>query len=228
MNKIVANNIFKDYVTDNLIVPVLKDISLSIKEGDFCAITGPSGSGKSTLLYVLSGLEPVTKGDVVLSNTNLSIASKDQRINLRKHEIGFIFQFYNLIPNLTVYENVMLSMVLAKKPTPARVKEVLQSVSMLDYIHYFPHQLSGGMQQRVAIARSLVNSPKILFADEPTGNLDSENGHEIMKIFQRLNREHNITIVLVTHSLDNLVYCNRMIQLSDGKVIKDEKLPILS
>lgn len=196
---------------------VLKDINISINKGDFTAVVGPSGSGKTTLLYCLSSLENITSGKVMFMGKNISEYNDDELSNLRKYDVGFVFQFYNLIPNLTVYENVLLPKVIANT-NEDNIDSVLDLVGMLEYKNYYPNQLSGGMQQRVAVARALINNPKIIFADEPTGNLDQKNGIEIMKIFEKLNKEKDITVVLVTHNEDYLSFCNKRINLVDGKV----------
>ncbi|MDD3841972.1 MAG: ABC transporter ATP-binding protein [Candidatus Izemoplasmatales bacterium] len=221
---IECRNMNKSYQNGQIETPVLKDINLVVNDNDFLGITGPSGSGKTTLLYVLSGLEKPSDGEVILLNQNVAQYNNQQMSNIRKNQIGFIFQFYNLIPNLTVRENVMLALVIAKGKDDSRVDQLLTMVGMADYQNRYPNELSGGMQQRVAIARSLVNDPKIIFADEPTGNLDTINGNEIMNLLHRLHDEHKKTIVLVTHSDDYIKYCSRFIKLVDGKIVKDEVL----
>lgn len=221
---IECRNMNKSYQNGQIETPVLKDINLVVNDNDFLGITGPSGSGKTTLLYVLSGLEKPSDGEVILLNQNVAQYNNQQISNIRKNQIGFIFQFYNLIPNLTVRENVMLALVIAKGKDDSRVDQLLTMVGMADYQNRYPNELSGGMQQRVAIARCLVNDPKIIFADEPTGNLDTINGNEIMNLLHRLHDEHKKTIVLVTHSDDYIKYCSRFIKLVDGKIVKDEVL----
>ncbi|MFA5381063.1 MAG: ABC transporter ATP-binding protein [Candidatus Izemoplasmatales bacterium] len=221
---IECRNMNKSYQNGQIETPVLKDINLVVNDNDFLGITGPSGSGKTTLLYVLSGLEKPSDGEVILLNQNVAQYNNQQMSNIRKNQIGFIFQFYNLIPNLTVRENVMLALVIAKGKDDSRVDQLLTMVGMADYQNRYPNELSGGMQQRVAIARCLVNDPKIIFADEPTGNLDTINGNEIMNLLHRLHDEHKKTIVLVTHSDDYIKYCSRFIKLVDGKIVKDEVL----
>ncbi|MFA5697107.1 MAG: ABC transporter ATP-binding protein [Candidatus Izemoplasmatales bacterium] len=223
---IECRNMNKSYQNGQIETPVLKDINLVVNDNDFLGITGPSGSGKTTLLYVLSGLEKPSDGEVILLNQNVAQYNNQQISNIRKNQIGFIFQFYNLIPNLTVRENVMLALVIAKGKDDSRVDQLLTMVGMADYQNRYPNELSGGMQQRVAIARSLVNDPKIIFADEPTGNLDTINGNEIMNLLHRLHDEHKKTIVLVTHSDDYIKYCSRFIKLVDGKIVKDEVLSV--
>ncbi|MCK7479233.1 MAG: ABC transporter ATP-binding protein [Candidatus Moduliflexus flocculans] len=224
MDRIVAVGVVKNYESGKVTVNVLKQIDLVIDSDDFVGITGASGSGKTTLLYVLSGLELPTAGTVALLGKATGDYNDRELASLRQRKIGFIFQFYNLIPNLTVRENVELAAVLAKNRAPNRIDEVLAMVGMLDKKDAFPNELSGGMQQRVAIARALVNDPEVIFADEPTGNLDSVNAAEIMGILRDLNRMHKKTIVLVTHGEEFLRYCNRNVRLADGKVVKDVRL----
>ncbi len=207
-------------VFDNKIVKqeVLKGLNISISKGDFAGIVGPSGSGKTTLLYCLSSLEDITSGNVYINEKDISKYSIREVEDLRKHEIGFVFQFFNLIPNLTVYENILLARVIANNDD-SYIDEILEKVSMKEYKEYYPNQLSGGMQQRVAIARALVNKPNIIFADEPTGNLDQENGKQIMDLLKKLNQKEGITVLLVTHNEDYLSYCNRVFRLIDGKIV---------
>lgn len=226
MNLIKTINICKEYKNQQVETRVLNNISLSIHQGDFCGIVGPSGSGKTTLLYVLSGLEKVTKGNVELFNRDINSYSEKEIQDIRKTKIGFVFQFYNLLPNLTVYENILLARIIAKKEDNESIDKILELVEMAKYKDLYPNQLSGGMQQRVAIARAIINQPTIIFADEPTGNLDQKSGIEIMKLLHNLNIENHITIVMVTHNEDNLSFCNRKIQLLDGVVEADEFLSI--
>jgi len=208
----------KTFFNDTLEQVVLKGIDIDINEGDFAGIVGPSGSGKTTLLYCLSSLESITDGSVYVLDKDIAKYTERDISKLRQTEIGFVFQFYNLVPNLTVYENVLLARIIADKDE-SYVDDVLAMVSMKEFKNYYPNQLSGGMQQRVAIARALVNQPKIIFADEPTGNLDQKIGKEIMDLLAKLNRQEHVTIVLVTHNEDYLSYCNRVFRLLDGKIV---------
>lgn len=226
MKIISCVHLHKNYVNPKVTTFVLKDINLDILSGDFCGITGPSGSGKTTLLYTMSGLEKPTSGEVFLFEKEIAEYDPKQMAALRKTKIGFVFQFYNLIPNLNAYENVKLAQIIAGKNDDQEVDRILGLVGMKEFKEYFPNELSGGMQQRIAIARSLINDPEIIFADEPTGNLDQKNGQEIMGILKMLNLDQNKTIVLVTHSEDNLKYCTRHVKLTDGKIIRDEKFPV--
>lgn len=226
MSEIKARQIYKDYINQQVETKVLKGIDVNIEQGEFCAIIGPSGSGKSTLLYVLSGLEQPTSGEVELFGLNIKAFSEKEIQKLRRKDLGFVFQFYNLIPNLTVYENVILPMIIDKSANDESVDEVLKTVGMLDFKNYYPNQLSGGMQQKVAIARALINKPKLIFADEPTGNLDNASGNEIMRLLKSLNEEQGITVVLVTHNLDHVKYCKRVLRLKDGKIENDEAVKV--
>jgi putative ABC transport system ATP-binding protein len=213
----------KIYKHEKLETEVLRGLDIEIKSEEFISIVGPSGSGKTTLLYVLSGLEPFDKGDVLMFNRSLADYTEAEKAKLRSLDIGFVFQFYNLIPNLTVYENMMLASVIGKHKTKSEILELLDVVGMKDYVNHHPSELSGGMQQRVAIARCLINDPKIIFADEPTGNLDIENGKKIMELFKKLNQSYHKTILMVTHNMDLTTYGTRTIHMVDGQVIKDEK-----
>jgi len=201
---------------------ILKDITMNVNEGDFLGIIGPSGSGKTTLLYCLSSLETIDSGEITLDSQNINNLSDNSVSELRQNHLGFIFQFYNLVPNLTAYENVLLANVIAGRNDENKINELLDLVGMSEYRDYYPNELSGGMQQRIAIARALVNNPRILFADEPTGNLDQKKGKEIMDLLEKLNKDSNLTIVLVTHNEDYLKYCNRTINLIDGEFIDNK------
>jgi len=201
---------------------VLKGVSLDINSGDFMAVVGQSGSGKSTLLYLLSGLEKPTNGEVLLEGKSI-LNLKDKEVSqLRLHKYGFVFQFYNLIENLTVAENIMYPLMMDKKikkeEAKKMVQEVAEKVNLADKLKKYPFQLSGGEQQRVSIARAIITSPSIIFADEPTGNLDSKMGLEVMDLLSSINKEYNTTIIMVTHndSLNN--YFNRIVTIKDGKI----------
>lgn len=219
-----AKNIKKDYQNHKLITPVIKGINLTINQQDFISIVGPSGSGKTTLLYLLSGLEKYTSGSINLFGRELSTYNEKEMAALRQTKIGFVFQFYNLIPNLNLYENVLLASILANNNNKEQVDKVLEMVDMLEYKNYYPNQISGGMQQRVAIARALVNNPDLIFADEPIGNLDYENGLQIMNILKKLNQEYHKTIILVTHNEDMIKYGSRFVRIIDGVITEDEKV----
>ncbi|MDD3113401.1 MAG: ABC transporter ATP-binding protein [Candidatus Izemoplasmatales bacterium] len=222
MTLIKAIHLSKDYQVQEVQTPALRDVNLSIEDGDFCGIIGPSGSGKSTLLYCLSGLEKPSSGQCLVMGKDLSEYKETEIADLRQSTIGFVFQFYNLVPNLTVFENMLFPQIVAHKIDEKRVEALLELVNMAKYRNYFPNQLSGGMQQRVAIARAIVNEPKIIFADEPTGNLDSKSGREVMELLSRLNLDLKITVILVTHNPDHLDYCSRKIELRDGSIVNDQ------
>lgn len=217
-----VSQINKYYVQGNQKYHILKNISLSLNKGDFLGIVGPSGSGKTTLLYCLSGLEDIESGSIIFNEKLIDYKDDQLLAQLRKHEFGFVFQFFNLIPNLTVYENILVAQVIANKHEDAKIMSLLEQVGIKAYKDYYPDQLSGGMQQRVAIARALVNDPKIIFADEPTGNLDQKNGKAIMDLLKDLCEEHQLTIILVTHNEDYLKYCTKTLTLIDGEMF-DEK-----
>lgn len=222
MALIIANDVTKVYKVGKLTNEVLKGITLAVDDGEFVSIVGPSGSGKTTLLYVLGGLEDYTSGSVLLFNRELKNYQSHEKAQIRAGEIGYVFQFYNLVPNLTVYENVLLAGVFANRSKKDDIINVLTQVGMSDYLSYYPHQISGGMQQRVAIARCLIKDPKIIFADEPIGNLDYKNGLAIMELFRELNQKYHKTIIMVTHNQQTTTYGTRTIHMLDGKVICDE------
>lgn len=222
MRVIETRDLFKHYYDNEITTEVLRGINLCIETGEFVSIVGPSGSGKTTLLYVLSGLEAKTKGSIKLFGKEIEEYSDKELSNHKQNKIGFIFQFYNLLPNLTVYDNILLAQVLANNQNNERIEELLHYVGLANYHDYYPNQLSGGMQQRVAIARALVNDPMVIFADEPTGNLDIKNSLAIMELFQKLNQELHKTIVLVTHNEDLIKYGTRYLRLVDGVIINDE------
>lgn len=222
MRVIETRDLFKHYYDNEITTEVLRGINLCIETGEFVSIVGPSGSGKTTLLYVLSGLEAKTKGSIKLFGKEIEEYSDKELSNHKQNKIGFIFQFYNLLPNLTVYDNILLAQVLANNQNNERIEELLHYVGLANYRDYYPNQLSGGMQQRVAIARALVNDPMVIFADEPTGNLDIKNSLAIMELFQKLNQELHKTIVLVTHNEDLIKYGTRYLRLVDGVIINDE------
>ena len=223
MKQIIVSGLKKDYLNGKIVHEVLKGIDFSIEQGEFVSICGPSGSGKTTLLYVLGGLEPHTGGSISMFGKELDTYTDSEKAKMRSQDIGYVFQFYNLIPNLTVYENILLSSVLGINKSKDEIFDVLESVRMKEYSSYYPSQLSGGMQQRVAIARCLINEPKIIFADEPIGSLDYKNGLAIMELFKELNQKYHKTILMVTHNEDTTVYGTRTLHMLDGKVIKDEK-----
>jgi putative ABC transport system ATP-binding protein len=217
-----ARQLSKEYQSGDHRLAVLRDVSFTIPDGAFVAVVGPSGSGKTTLLGLLAGLDVPTPGSVLLDGDDLTKLSEDRRAQLRGAKVGFVFQSFQLIPTLTALENVQVPLELrGDSGAPARARELLARVGLGDRAHHFPNQLSGGEQQRVAIARAFSNSPRLLFADEPTGNLDSETGARIVELLETLNRESGTTIVLVTHDLALARRAQRIIRLADGVVISD-------
>jgi len=218
---IEGQNIVKQYRVGTVDTPVLRNISLTIARGEFVSIMGPSGSGKSTLLYILSGLDTPTKGSVLLNGRDISGLDDAKKSIMRRRNIGFVFQFYNLIPNLNVEENIMLPILLDGKDMKEyrhKVNDILDIVGLSGHRRHTPRELSGGQQQRAAIARALINDPDIIFADEPTGNLDSKSGEEILSLLRSSNQEQGKTILMVTHSKDAAEYGNRRIYVRDGVV----------
>ena len=218
---ITTKRLCKTYSLGEVKVEVLKDINLVIKEGEFVSIMGPSGSGKSTLLYLLGGLDKPTSGSVRVKGKELSVLKDKEESILRRRDLGFVFQFYNLIPNLNVEENIMLPILLDGKRLKAhqeKLEKILETVGLTDRRHHTPRELSGGQQQRVAIARALVNEPDIILADEPIGNLDTKTGTDVMKLLQSINIKQRKTIVQVTHSKEAASYGQRIIHVRDGRV----------
>ena len=221
MNVIVAENVWKIYKMDSVEVSALRGISLKIKKGEFLVIMGPSGSGKSTLLHLIGCLDKPTKGEIYIDGIKVSKLNDNELAKIRMEKIGFVFQFFNLYPTLTALENVELPMIIAKKnkeERKERAKKLLELVGLKGFENHLPSQLSGGQRQRVAIARALANDPKILLCDEPTGNLDSKSGKEIMELLKKLNEEGK-TIVVVTHNPEFKKYADRVVYLKDGKII---------
>ena len=220
---IELKEITKTYFLEELSVPVLKGISLEIEQGDYVALMGASGSGKSTLMNILGCLDRPTSGDYLLEGEELGRASGDRRAMIRNRKIGFVFQSFNLLPRTSAIENVIMPLAytaggLSSSERRRRGMAALEQVGLAERAHHHPSQLSGGQQQRVAIARALVNRPPLLFADEPTGNLDSKTSVEVMQMFDALNAE-GITIILVTHSDEIANYAKRVIRVSDGLVV---------
>jgi len=222
---LVARGLTKSYNSGAQPLTVLLDVSFEVPQGAFVSIVGPSGSGKTTLLGLLAGLDTPTRGTVTLDNTDLGSLNEDQRAALRGAKVGFVFQSFQLIPTLTALENVQVPLELAglvpTREASARAKDLLTRVGLGDRTHHFPQQLSGGEQQRVALARAFVNQPRILFADEPTGNLDGATGERIVELLEELNRERGCTIVLVTHDAALAARTQRTIRLRDGVVVED-------
>ncbi|MEO7457850.1 MAG: ABC transporter ATP-binding protein [Gemmatimonadaceae bacterium] len=217
-----ARQLTKEYQSGDHRLSVLRDVSFTVPDGAFVAIVGPSGSGKTTLLGLLAGLDVATRGTVLLDGEDLSRLSEDRRAQLRGQKVGFVFQGFQLIPTLTALENVQVPLELrGDDGAPARARDLLGRVGLGDRVHHFPNQLSGGEQQRVAIARAFSNAPRLLFADEPTGNLDGNTGAHIVELLEALNREAGTTIILVTHDLTLAHRAQRIIRLADGAVVSD-------
>lgn len=221
-NILEVHNLSKVYTSGERELPVLVDINFELPKGQILAIVGPSGSGKTTLLGLCAGLDNVTSGTVQLCGHGLQGVTEDERAMIRNKHIGFIFQDFQLMPTLTALENVMIPLELqGAKHATQTATHLLQRVGLGDRMRHYPSQLSGGEQQRVSIARAFSNNPEILFADEPTGNLDGETGKNVQQLLFDLNREQGTTLVIVTHDLNLARKCDRIIQLSNGKVVSD-------
>ncbi len=226
MSLIELKEIRKTYSLGELDVPVLKGISLTIDKGEYVALMGASGSGKSTLMNILGCLDRPTSGDYLLEDEEVGRASGDRRAMIRNRKIGFVFQSFNLLPRTTALENVIMPLSytasdLSRRESRKRGIEMLERVGLSERIYHYPSQLSGGQQQRVAIARALINHPPVLFADEPTGNLDSKTSEEVMEMFSELNAE-GITVILVTHSVEIAGFARRSIHIQDGLIVNGE------
>jgi len=225
MYAIEVKDLGRSFVNGKQTTEVLKHINLTVEKGEFVSIMGPSGSGKSTLLYLLGGLDQPTKGTVRINGIDLAKLSDKKLCAMRNEEIGFVFQFYNLVPNLNVEDNIALPLLLAGKKKAdyqEKIDECLELIGMSDKRKLTPRELSGGQQQRVAIARALVFDPDILFLDEPIGNLDTKTGMKIMDLFRRINRKYGKTIVQVTHSEESARYGTRLVRIVDGEVASTE------
>jgi len=220
MPALEARSVSKTYTIDSRMITVLDDISLCVAEGEFLVIKGESGSGKSTLLSILSGLDRPDAGRILLDTRDITDLTEDELAPVRNATFGFVFQSFHLIPSLTVLENIMFPAELRGDPlAKEKADQLLERVGLAGRATSFPHQLSGGEKQRCAICRSLVNDPRILFADEPTGNLDLANGGAVLELLQELHREHRTTLILVTHSLEIARTADRVITLRDGKIV---------
>lgn len=223
MKILETKNLSKTYGKGDTLVKALDNVSFSVEKGEFVAIVGPSGSGKSTLLHILGGVDVPTSGEVIIDNTDISKLDETALAIFRRRQIGLIYQFYNLIPILTVQENMELPALLdGKKPDEKQFNDLVERLGLEKRLHHLPNQLSGGQQQRVSIGRALLNHPALLLADEPTGNLDSENSKEIIGLLRYFNKEHNQTVIIITHDERIALAADRVIAIEDGRITRDE------
>ena len=222
MKILEIKNLCKVYGSGDTRVDALKNISFDIEQGEFVAIIGPSGSGKSTLLHILGGVDTPTSGEVNISGTDISKLDETKLAIFRRRHIGLIYQFYNLIPILNVEENMTLPILLdGKKPDKALLRDLVNKLGLKERVTHLPNQLSGGQQQRVSIGRALMNHPSLLLADEPTGNLDSENSKEILSLLKKFNKENKQTVIIITHDERIALSADRVITIEDGRITKD-------
>lgn len=223
MKILEVKNLCKTYGKGDTMVKALDNVSFSVEKGEFIAIVGPSGSGKSTLLHILGGVDVPTSGNVIIDKTDISQLNETALAIFRRRQIGLVYQFYNLIPILTVEENLTLPLLLdGKKPDAKTVGNLVNQLRLEQRLQHLPNQLSGGQQQRVSIGRALINNPALLLADEPTGNLDSENSREIISLLRRFNKQSNQTVIIITHDERIALSADRVIAIEDGKIVRDE------
>lgn len=226
MKKVIEiKNLCKNFGSGNNVTEVLKDITFDVEDGQFVSIMGPSGCGKSTLLYLMGGLDTPTSGKVLINNRDIEKLNDREISKIRRSDIGFVFQFYNLVHNLSVEENILLPIAMSGqrvKRFNKKLDEILEIVGLSDKRKDIPSHLSGGQQQRVAIARAVITNLSIILADEPIGNLDSKSGERIMELFRDINHEYGITVIQVTHDESKTLYGNRLIRLYDGVIIEDK------
>ena len=224
MKILECTSLTKEYISGENTVKAVDDISVSFDKGEFCAVTGPSGSGKSTLLHLLSSLEAPTAGDIIYNDVKLSNYNDNQLSILRRRRFGFVFQAYNLVQELTGYENILLPVMLdGKKHDEEYLNKIIDMLGIRDRLEHLPSALSGGQQQRIAIARALANKPSVLFADEPTGNLDGKSGREVLSLLKYTGKELGVTLILVTHDLHVAEQAERVITIEDGRIVSDTK-----
>ena len=226
MEVVKIENITRTYQVGKIETQALRGVNLSIKNGEFTALVGPSGSGKTTLLQMIGCLDQPTTGQVFINDKNVTKLNRNQRADMRRGTIGFIFQFFALIPTLTAYENVEMPLLLnghSAGERRERVMELLKAVDLADRANNRPDQLSGGQQQRVAVARALASKPTLILADEPTANLDTVNGHQVMDIMKKLNKETGVTFIFATHDPRVISYADRVVTLEDGLIVKDSQ-----
>jgi putative ABC transport system ATP-binding protein len=225
MEFLKIENLCKVYGKDGNQVTALDNVSLTIEKGEFTAIIGSSGSGKSTLLHIIGGVDVPTSGKVYLEGQDVYAQSNEKLAIFRRRQVGLIYQFHNLIPTLNVVENITLPILMDKrKVNEERLNGLLELLGLKDRKNHLPNQLSGGQQQRVSIGRALMNAPAVILADEPTGSLDSKNGHEIVKLLKESNKKYNQTLIIVTHDENIALQADRIIGISDGKVVRDERV----
>lgn len=218
-----VEHLCKIYGKGETAVKALDDVSFSVEKGQFVAIIGPSGSGKSTLLHILGGVDTPTSGKVFVDNTDIYELDETKLAIFRRRQIGLIYQFYNLIPVLTVKENILLPLLLdGRKFNPSHLEEIIRTLNLGDRLEHLPNQLSGGQQQRVSIGRALINNPALVLADEPTGNLDSKTGSEILELLKLSNKMYNQTLLVITHDERIAMQADRIISIEDGRIQKDE------
>ena len=223
MKILETKNLCKTYGEGDTLVKALDNVSFSVEQGEFIAIVGPSGSGKSTLLHILGGVDIPTSGEVIINGTKISDLDETALAIFRRRQIGLIYQFYNLIPILTVEENLTLPLLLdGRKPDQKQIEMLVEKLGLENRLKHLPNELSGGQQQRVSIGRALLNSPALLLADEPTGNLDSENSKEIIKLLRQFNKENKQTVIIITHDERIALSADRVIEINDGKILRDE------
>lgn len=223
MKILEVTNLCKTYGKGDTMVKALDNVSFSVEKGEFVAIIGPSGSGKSTLLHILGGVDVPTKASVVINQTDISNLDETALAIFRRRQIGLIYQFYNLIPILTVQENLTLPLLLdGRKPDEKQISTLVKRLGLENRLDHLPNQLSGGQQQRVSIGRALVNNPALMLADEPTGNLDSENSKEIISLLRQFNKDFNQTVIIITHDEKIANSADRVITIEDGKITGDE------
>ncbi len=224
MNIIECKNLTKEYLSGENVVKAVDNVTVAFEQGEFCAITGPSGSGKSTFIHMLSSLEYPTSGEVVYGGKKLSDYNDNQLSILRRRRFGFVFQSYNLVQELTGYENILLPVMLdKKKPDEEYIEKIINILGIEDRLEHLPSALSGGQQQRIAIARALANKPSILYADEPTGNLDGKSGREVLSLLKYAAKELGTTLILVTHDLHVAEQADRILSIEDGKIVSDSR-----
>ena len=223
MEILKVHNLSKVYGKGDTQLKAIDDVSFSVEKGEFVAIVGPSGSGKSTLLHILGGVDTPSSGQVLVAGTDLGALDQKQLAIFRRRQIGLIYQFYNLIPILNVEENISLPLLLdGRSLDEARLKEIVATLGLADRVRHLPNQLSGGQQQRVSIGRALINTPALILADEPTGNLDSSNSKEIIALLKLSNQRYQQTLIVVTHDRDIALQADRIITFGDGRILRDE------